>query len=391
MTSWTFLLLGITGDLAKRKVLPALAQFVELQKDTLSINLYGYSRSEPDPEQIEAIVTESTQTKTNPLNRIEFIQGQYDNALLLDDFVRNQKENERLIVYLAVPPSIFTVFLQNSCSHAQRPLDIIIEKPFGRNLQEAEQIMEIINHCTLHENVHFFDHYLFKNATMFDAKNLQQFDHFKTKTLESVSVKALENLDVKERGGYYNETGALKDMLPHLISLVDVALHNFSLTSIDNFDVLEPQKLVLGQYENYQQDLELETPSQTDSYFQTTLEYNGMHIQLESGKKLGSKLTEVTVHYTDGTTLEWNLSPEQTLCQGIGDNKSCLTLWKNHFLDHTNLFHDLLEQNYRRFVSPQNILSSWRLYEKLLAFQHQNNLQPAVYQDDSYPPRFHEN
>ena len=182
---WKFLLFGITGNLAKIKILPGLAQFAQLNKDKTSVELVGYSRSQPKLEEVENALNSGIDTNTlkiseneHNLTKISFIQGGYEDGTVLFETISDLKKDERLVVYLAVPPSTFIKFLQNACPFSQNPIDVIVEKPFGRDPQEARQMLNLVYACNLHSQIHFCDHYLFKNSTLLNLDQKEQIQHF---------------------------------------------------------------------------------------------------------------------------------------------------------------------------------------------------------------------
>lgn len=387
MQTWKFLLDGITGDLSKKKILPALAQFAEINHEKVQIELIGYSRSEADYTEIINILNQNTNSGENFLSKVSFVTGQYDDGTVFFDLIAGLKENERLVNYLAIPPQTFVKILQNSCPFSNREIDIIIEKPFGRDLNEAQHMLGVIQACDLKGKVHFSDHYLFKTATHVSKAELLNFKNLKNKKLTKITVNALESVDLKERKGYYEGIGALRDMFVHLFSLLNLGLELYTQEEIDysSFDV---QNLTLGQYQSYLEDTQLEY-SDTDTYFQADtsiqLGENKINLRLESGKKLGQKDTSILLEFDDGSSFIWKVNPEKYLELISGDESLKLGLDKNNYLDHTNLFQDLLDRDHSRFVDPKYITITWEMLEKILAFKDKNGISTKNYKDSIYP------
>ncbi len=389
MQTWKLVIYGITGDLAKRKILPAVAQFAELNQEKVVIELIGYSRSKPDEEKVLDILNENTSTKKHVVQKISYVQGNYSDSKIFFNFISDLKENERLVLYLAIPPELFTDILKNSCPYSTKEIDLIIEKPFGRILEEAERMLDIITACDLHGHIHFSDHYLFKSPTIITKSDWQRFKEIENKELNKIEIKALESIGVKDRAGYYEQTGALKDIFVHLYSLLDLGLKYYSEDSdwsnVENFEVRD---LILGQYSSYISDSNLDS-SNTDTYFKinSELKINNKNIELEfeSGKSLGLKNTEITMYFTDDSKLVWRINPESYLELIKGSQKLFQDLSDNEKMDHTNLFEDLLEHNFERFVTNKNILSGWKFYNKIKDFKENKSIQPIIYQDNLWP------
>jgi glucose-6-phosphate 1-dehydrogenase len=384
MQHWKFLLLGITGDLSKRKILPGLAQFAELHKEDLTIELIGYSRSAPDALEIEDILNKHTTDAKHKISAVSYVQGEYTDSTYFSNLIQSLKEGERLITYLATPPVVFLQLLQTFCPFNAYNLDIIIEKPFGQNLEEAAQILRKVDECKLNNTIHYCDHYLFKNAAYLNVDVLQSLQEVKTKTLKKVTVQALEELDAKGRGGYYDTSGAIKDMLPaHVYSLLNLALVTFTLNDIRHYSDFDITGIQIGQYASYLADVEKDASS-TETYFKIECT-NSIEMVLESGKSLGVKRTQIDLEFTDGSHIEWNLDLDKTLSYTTSDKQLTFDIKSGNQLDHTNMFEDLLHGRSDRFFLATNVLSGWEMYEQTKQYITQNKITPIVYKDSTWP------
>jgi glucose-6-phosphate 1-dehydrogenase len=388
MQIWKFLLLGVTGDLAKKKILPALAQFAELNQEKAHIQLIGYSRSTPDTREIEKILNQNSTSQTHCLSHISYVQGEYSDSQILAKLINTLEPNERLVTYLAVPPSVYVKFLQNSCPYTDKEIDIIIEKPFGQNTVEAQQILDVVNECSLSHKVHFVDHYLFKNAARMNKVEINNFKLLKNLTPSSIQIQALEEVGVKDRGGYYDTFGATKDMLTHLYSLLLLNLQLLTSQNSPTFSI-DPHSLLLGQYESYLDDVDL-TYSQTDSYFKVNgilnLPGESCEISLESGKKLGIKRTWITTTFQDpATKLTWKIAPEQEIVFESPEQSFVLNLKKNNKMDHTNMFEDVMERDFSRFIPKEKILEIWETTTSVFRLKDYHIVRPIRYKNGVWP------
>ena len=410
---WKFLLFGITGNLAKIKILPGLAEFASLNQDKVSVELIGYSRSKPNLDEIEKVLNSGLSKNSNldylkakhNLTNITFEQGSYEDGKVLFENIAKLKTHERLVVYLAVPPSTFLKFLQNACPYGDQNVDFIIEKPFGRDPIEAAKLLNLVESCGLEQQVHFCDHYLFKNSTLLKSletlqireffkksniyvdnsdtrqnleqneielneknQNSQKLDKNEQTSLENsylekqnpikneiqiqqkteiskpifnsifdlskIHIQILENVDLKGRSGYFDTTGALKDMWPHLFSLFFLTLENAGFET--NFEI-EVAEILLGQYQSYADEEGLSN-SKTETYFwiklkikneiqnedqnkklinSTQNDYKNTNknteIILESGKNLPKKITQMTLESWDSVQNMENLNAQSNI------------------------------------------------------------------------------
>jgi glucose-6-phosphate 1-dehydrogenase len=384
MQKWKFLLLGITGDLAKRKILPGLAQFAERNSDSVTIDLIGYSRSAPDNLEIIDILNKFTASAKHNIADISYIQGEYSDSSFFEHLIQTLGKDERLVVYIATPPVVFLQLLETFCPFNAYNLDIIIEKPFGQDLVEAKRILQKVNDCKLHNNIHYCDHYLFKSAAYVNHHVLNKLQFVKGKQLKKVSVVALEEIDTKGREGYYDTNGALKDMLPaHLYSLLNLALTTFTHLDVKDLNDFTPERVTLGQYKSYLDDLGKQD-STTETYFKVMCT-DSVEMILESGKKLGQKNNEIIFEYIDGSTLRWNIDPDKTL-EYVADGQFLhFDLNGEGTLDHTNMFEDLLNGISKKFFVAGNILPGWELYESVKDLIKKQNITPVRYIDNTWP------
>lgn len=384
MQHWKFLLLGITGDLSKRKILPGLAQFAELNQNSVSVELLGYSRSIPDQLEIEDILNKHTTTSRHTLKSLSFTQGEYSDSTYFAKLIQSLKNDERLIVYVATPPVVFLDLLETFCPYNAYNLDIIIEKPFGQNLDEAKRILQKVEDCHLQKNIHYCDHYLFKNAAYLSVDILQSLQETKNKTLKRITVRALEEVDAHGRGGYYDANGAIKDMLPaHLYSLLNLGLSTMTRQTIDDYSHFQIKDVLLGQYDSYLQDIEKEE-SKTESYFKITCQ-NSIEMILESGKALGLKQTQLILEFTDGTEVLWNIDPKKYVMVSYAENQKIFNIIKDNKLDHTNMFEDLFYRRTDRFFIAENVLAGWEMYVQVSKYITTQNIRPITYQKGKWP------
>ncbi len=384
MQQWKFLLIGITGDLAKRKILPGLAQFTELNKDKVTVELIGYSRSQPDLLEIEDILNKHSSNAKHNLANIMFVQGEYSDSTFIASLFQGLKKDERLVVYISTPPVVFLQLLQTFCPYNAYNLNIIIEKPFGQNFSEAKLILQKVDECRLKKNIHYCDHYLFKNASYLNVEVLQALQEVNDKKLTKIRVQALEEVDAKGRGGYYDANGAIKDMLPaHLYSLLNLALITFTSNDISTHPDITVDSVKLGQYESYQKDVG-NTQSSIETYFRIECS-NSISMILESGKSLGQKSTVITMDFDDGSVINWEIDPSKILTYSSKGKKLTFDIKKDRKLDHTNMFEDLLNGKSDRFFISKNVLPGWKMYEQILEFIKENNIVVEKYPDNPQP------
>lgn len=363
MQNWKFVLIGITGDLAKRKILPAIGEFSNLFQDEVQIDLIGYSRSEPNVEEINQALNQKVSSR---VRNIILEQGNYDDNKFFINLFNNQKD-ERVIVYFAVPPHVFLDLLNTFCPFSNKHLDIIIEKPFGQNKNEALLILKKIEECKLGKNIHFCDHYLFKEGIIVND-SLKEIFSRNANQIKLIKVKALEIVDTNGRGGYYEGIGAIKDMIPaHFFSILATLFHALSMDI--NFDELNVVNVELGQYQGFLEHIQKQE-SNTETYFKIKLlSQEGVAIEFESGKKLDRKETSIELDFRNGENLYWRIDPNPQIVFG----KKIIEQNTTSQSDHTRMLHDILNNKNQLFLSPEDTIEGWILYNKIVDFISKNH------------------
>ena len=387
MEIWNFVLVGITGDLAKKKILPAISQFAEKKETEAQINLVGFSRSTPDNIEINKVLNQSTSDNKHKLKSIEFVQGNYDDSTFFHKIIGELKENQKIVIYLAVPPITYLGILNSLIGIKGKNIDVIIEKPFGQNLTEAKQLIELITQHELNSQVHFFDHYLYKNATIvskMDKSNLKILDNIWP---TEIKINLLEEEDVKNRAGYYSSIGCLKDMWPHSHNLARLIFRTLPLNTANLKISFTWQKVILGQYANFVSDLKVDH-SDTNTFFKIVgsliIDGHKIPITIVSGKKLTKKETSINLSFNEQTSLNWSIFPNPNLQFTSTENEFTINLEKNNNLDHTNLFIDILENNHEKFISTDEILDTWETFDQIISKWEKQKTQIQIYNSQNW-------
>ena len=377
--------MGITGDLAKRKILPSVAQFAEINQSKFNIELIGYSRSTANHTEIKQTLDQSSSNNTHKLKNLYFVEGQYDDAEKLDIIFSDLEQNDRLIIYLAIPPAVFIPFLSKACPLNPANIDIIIEKPFGQSLEEAQEIILKSHSCTLTHRIQFFDHYAFKASSLISKFALAHTAEYIMHPINRIEIKALESVNARGREGYYKNVGALKDMFQHLVTMYQLAhtLFDIPLLRTENLVINDLQ---LGQYNHFKEDINDENCT-TDTYFKLSANSsNQINISMESGKSLGTKSTSIDLYCTDETKITWNLDPDKHICVTKNDLEVLsFSLIDSNILDHTRMLTAIVADDYSRFVSHGEVYNAWNLYDMIVAYKDQNAVEPIIYENALYP------
>lgn len=317
---------GITGDLAKRKLLPALSS---IAKEDLPFpeRVIGISRREVSIDDV--LGNNADEAIRQALTPFTMNVSHAEDYSRLHETIRQAKEqmgesDTQVVFYLSVPPhaSLPIVEFLGQAGINDDSVKILLEKPFGVDLPSAQEIIDKVS-AYYHENqLYRIDHYLAKEMVQsviaFRSKNAI-FRHLWHKNfIERIDIIASEKIGIEGRTNFYEQTGALRDFLQnHLMQLMALTIMEIppgdekldipaqrlkALQSIQPVDMSKFEQLVTrGQYDGYQE--EVGNPgSLTETFVSMTLfsglEYlQGVPIHLATGKNLAKRTVEIRVRF----------------------------------------------------------------------------------------------
>jgi len=357
------IILGGTGDLSRRKLLPALLDLHVKGMLPVTCNIIGLARSQWSREEYAEYVKTAIETNHSShahtqaqvdafCNTLNYVCGSFDDVdsylrlgKAIDVFDTKEKTRSNRLFYLAVPPKYYEqIFsdLQRSGVTNEEPktwTHILVEKPFGSNLKTAQKLDRQLAELFREDQIFRIDHYLAKEAVQnilsFRFANTLMRAPWDKNSIASVHVKMLETIDVGSRASFYNEIGALRDVgQNHLLQLMALiamkepasfkpedirrARAN-ALKAIKPIDIKNIQNVVMrAQYEEYRENESIPNDSQTETYFELhtefdTPEWAGVPFYVQSGKAVASSEVSITIKLKDVAT-------------GLFDTKSCLSV-----------------------------------------------------------------
>jgi glucose-6-phosphate 1-dehydrogenase len=332
-------IVGATGDLAQRKLIPALYNLHRQKLLPEKGQIIGAAPFDWSDEKFrdlaENAVKEFSRTPLQKTifasfaKRLKFVPLPLDGNLSV---VRAASTLDRRIAYLAVPPSAFTSLIEGVKSTGLSDgTSIIIEKPFGHDLQSAEELNQTLHDVVPEQRIFRIDHYMGKetvqNLLVFRFGNSLFERLWNRDAISRVEITVAESLGVEQRGKLYEEIGAIRDIVQNhmfqVLSLVAMdpplsfdaeAIRNEKVKVLQSIQPIHPHDVVRGQYtagmiDNekvvaYRKEPGVSSTSTTETYAALRLHleswrWSGVPFLLRTGKRLPTRDTRVVITFHD--------------------------------------------------------------------------------------------
>lgn len=318
---------GITGDLAKKRLFPAL---YELEEDrALDMPVVGVSRSGDDDEALRRRAREALELAGKTIDeevfsrfasRLRHVPGDYRDPETFRRIGEEVADRGCTVSFLAIPPELFDDVIEGlaACGLNERGR-VVVEKPFGRDEKSAQELNEIIHRHYPEERVYRIDHFLGKeglqNLMVFRFSNTILEPIWNRHYIRGIQVTLAEDFGVEGRGAFYDSVGAMRDVVQnHLLVLVSLlameppvsdlpnALRDERVKVLEATESISVDHVVTGQYEGYRDESGVDPRSKTETYFAARLEVDswrwaGVPWILRAGKGLGTTVTEAVVEF----------------------------------------------------------------------------------------------
>ncbi|TMD10592.1 MAG: glucose-6-phosphate dehydrogenase [Chloroflexi bacterium] len=316
---------GASGDLARRKILPALRGL-----DDGELRVIGAGRSDIQEEAFRKVVAETSGSEALAATA-DWVQLDYAVPETYGRLKEELADDRSVIFYLATPPQTFSSILQGLTASGLSGKDgrdhrVVMEKPLGQDADSARRLNAQLAELFNEDQVYRIDHYLAKdtvqNVLAFRFSNSIFEPVWNRSAVQSIQITAAEEIGIEQRAGYYDRIGAVRDMVQNhvlqvlaLVSMeppatfdpVDIRRAKHEL--LRSVDPIRAEQAVRGQYEGYLQEHGVDDDSRRETYAAARLSihnwrWDGVPIFIRTGKALRRQLTEVVIRWRDAPHLK---------------------------------------------------------------------------------------
>ncbi len=414
---------GVTGDLVHKSIFPAL--YGLFRDERVSVPVIGVARSDWSIEQLIARARDSVEQHGGLEERVfarlarmlRYVRGDYGAPATYEGMCRALQGAGSPLFYMAIPPSVFpvvtTCLAASGCSLNSR---VLVEKPFGRDLRSAIELNDTLRKHYPESAIFRIDHFLGKEPvqnityTRFANPLLEPIwnrDHVK-----SIQITMAEDFGVKERGGFYEEAGAIRDVIQnHLLQLMAVitmdppgggipdAYRDEKARVLMAVRPLDARHVVRGQYEGYRAAPGVAPDSTVETYAAMRLtidnwRWTGVPVYIRAGKELAVACTEVFIELrrppreTFGEHVSLSsghirirISPDVVIALGlrvkvpgdrmVGRDAELMVTSSPGDLrpPYQRLLTDAMYGNQELFAREDGVEASWRIVEPILGDQ----------------------
>jgi glucose-6-phosphate 1-dehydrogenase len=349
MSRVIFILFGVTGDLARRKIIPALADL----SHQFDITLLGYGRQAITTEEFRASIVQAGGS-TSFISQADYIQGELDDAAgykKLTTKIEQVGGDERLY-YLSLPPTLYKEVITQlrEAKLLNDSVKLLLEKPFGLDLRSALSLQQTLDQAVSEDQVYRVDHFLGKSAVRSLGRAVIPYRSKAT----SIELQLLETTHAGDRGALYDTLGASRDMVQnHVLAILAQGLAADPRDSGSRTAFIEGLTIFsacFGQYDGYREHVGVDPDSNTETFVSFEgQDTQGHAINVVTGKALAQRLHRFRLKRKGNVIYESDLDSEENA--------------------YSTLLRECIEGDVTYFISWPEVQAQWRVAKKILEYK----------------------
>ena len=417
-------LFGATGDLAKKKLFPALYNMA--RSGFLTTDVVGVASTKWNHEEfvayaldsIKNVVKDPDEKVLSLLDKhLDLVVGKYQEQTLYDALAKRLEGKHNIVIYLAIPPSAFEQVTRGlHAAGLMGRVRLVVEKPFGRDLKSAIHLQDSLEAVLPEERIFRIDHYLGKESVedilIFRFANSIWEPVWNHRYIASVQITMAEDFGIEGRGAFYDGVGALRDVLQnHLLQVLaliameppsEINAHNMEDEKLKIFRAiapLKPEHVVRGQYVGYLDEAGVASHSATETFAAALVHIDnwrwaGVPFYLRTGKALAETTLEVIIEFKQPprmlfaesqagapNILRFRLGKKdgvdiELLAKSPGDSLSTQPVQLNVEFSaalgerqeaYERLLRAAMSGDHMRFTRIDSVLETWRILENVIS------------------------